>query len=340
MKHILVTGGLGYIGSHTAVQLIEAGYQLILIDDLSNSNLDVLKGIEKITGLSPEFYEIDIKEKNKICTLFEKFSIDGVIHFAAHKSVSESVKNPLKYYKNNIVGLLNILEVMEAFKVKNFIFSSSCTVYGQADEMPINENTPLKKPLSPYGKTKQMGEIIIEDWIKATGFKAIVLRYFNPIGAHPSLHIGESIEGEPNNLLPHILNTALGKFQFVKVYGNDYPTKDGTAIRDYIDVNDLAEAHVKALNQLVLTTPSSMIEYYNLGTGKGYSVLEMIQAFEKDVNINIPYHFCKRRAGDIESAYADYTLAKNKLNWEPKISIEESLRNSWKFEKNKIKNYI
>src|SRR5690606_1353397 len=232
-KHILVTGGLGYIASHTVVQLIEAGYQLILIDDLSNSNLSVLKGIEKITGLSPEFYEIDIKEKNKICTLFEKFSIDGVIHFAAHKSVSESVKNPLKYYKNNLLGLINLLECCEKYDVKNFIFSSSCTVYGQADEMPINENTPLKKPLSPYGKTKQMGEIIIEDWIKATGFKAIILRYFNPIGAHPSLHIGESIEGEPNNLLPHILNTALGKFQFVKVYGNDYPTKDGTAIRDY-----------------------------------------------------------------------------------------------------------
>lgn len=332
MKHILVTGGLGYIGSHTVVQLIEAGCQVVLIDDLSNSNLRVLKGIEKITGINPIFHKIDIQEKNNIYTLFKNYTIDGVIHFAAHKSVSESVKNPLKYYKNNLLGLINLLECCEKYDVKNFIFSSSCTVYGQADEMPINEQTPLKKPLSPYGKTKQMGEIIIEDWIKATGFKAIVLRYFNPIGAHPSLHIGESIEGEPNNLLPHILNSALGKFQFVKVYGNDYPTKDGTAIRDYIDVNDLAEAHVKALNQLVLTTTSSMIEYYNLGTGKGYSVLEMIQAFEKVVNINIPYHFCERRAGDIESAYADYTLAKNKLNWEPKISIEDSLRSSWNFE--------
>lgn len=332
MKQILVTGGLGYIGAHTVVALINAGYEVIIVDNLSNSDNVVLEGIQAITSKKPKWYLVDLKDYVKLEQLFKWHCFLGVVHFAAHKAVGESVTEPLKYYKNNLLGLINLLECCEKYNVKNFIFSSSCTVYGQADEMPINENTPLKKPLSPYGKTKQMGETIIEDWIKATGFKGIVLRYFNPIGAHPTLHIGESIEGEPNNLLPSILNTALGKFQYVKVYGNDYPTKDGTAIRDYIDVNDLAEAHVKALNQLVETTTSSMMEYYNLGIGKGYSVLEMIQAFEKVVNIKIPYQFCGRRAGDIESAYADYTLAKSQLNWVPTTDLETSLQTAWQFQ--------
>lgn len=333
MKQILVTGGLGYIGSHTAVQLIEAGYQVVFIDNLSNSNLDVLNGIERISGIPPVFYEVDVKDSEALTQLFNEYSFVGVIHFAAYKSVRESVENPLKYYRNNILGLVNLLEVMDSFGVKHFIFSSSCTVYGQADGMPINELTPLKKNLSPYGKTKQIGEEIVADWVIASKTNAIILRYFNPIGAHPSLHIGESIEGEPDNLIPYIIKTALKHYDFVKVFGNDYPTKDGTAIRDYIDVNDLAEAHVKALNQLVLTTPSSMIEYYNLGTGKGYSVLEMIQAFEKVVNINIPYQFYDRRAADLIEAYADYALAKVKLKWTPNISLEESVYNAWMFYK-------
>ena len=340
MNYILVTGGLGYIGSHTVVMLQSKGYEVVIVDNLSNSESAVLKAIEKITDKRPVFHAIDVNDLKSLQSLFEKYSFTAVIHFAAHKSVSESVKNPLKYYKNNIVGLLNILEVMEAFKVKNFIFSSSCTVYGQADQMPINEQTPLKTPLSPYGKTKQMGEIIIEDWIKATGFKAIILRYFNPIGAHPSLHLGEWIKGEPDNLLPYIIKTALKHYDFVKVFGNNYPTKDGTAIRDYVDVNDLADAHVKALTRLLNNSCSNPFECYNLGAGKGYSVLEIINSFEKINKVKIPYNFFPKRVGDIAKAYADFNKAYKVLKWEPKITIEESLRNSWNFEKNNIKNYI
>lgn len=332
MKQILVTGGLGYIGSHTVVALINAGYEVVIVDDLSNASSHVLEWIYAITGKHPQWYLVDLKDDKKLDQIFNWHHFTGVIHFAAHKAVGESVTEPLKYYKNNLLGLINLLECCEKYDVKNIIFSSSCTVYGQADQMPIHENTPLKTPESPYGKTKQMGETIIEDWVNATSFNGIVLRYFNPIGAHPSLHIGEWIKGEPNNLLPSILNTALGKFQYVRVYGNDYPTKDGTAIRDYIDVNDLAEAHAKALNQLVESTTSSMMEYYNLGTGKGYSVLEMIQAFEKVAKIHIPYQFCDKRAGDFIEAYADYTLAKSKLNWEPTTDLETSLKTAWEFQ--------
>lgn len=333
MKHILVTGGLGYIGSHTAVQLIEAGYQVVFIDNLSNSNLDVLNGIERISGIPPVFYEVDVKDSEALTQLFNEYSFVGVIHFAAYKSVRESVENPLKYYRNNILGLVNLLEVMDSFGVKHFIFSSSCTVYGQADGMPINELTPLKKTLSPYGKTKQIGEEIVADWVIASKTNAIILRYFNPIGAHPSLHIGESIEGEPDNLIPYIIKTALKHYDFVKVFGNDYPTKDGTAIRDYVDVNDLAVAHVKALTRLLNNSCSNPFECYNLGAGKGYSVLEMIHTFEKVTLQKVPYQFYDRRAGDLIEAYADYTLAKNKLNWEPKVSIYNSILSAWEFQK-------
>lgn len=333
MNYILVTGGLGYIGSHTGVMLQSKGYEVVIVDNLSNSESAVLNAIEKITDKRPIFHAIDVNDLKSLQSLFEKYSFTAVIHFAAHKSVSESVKKPLKYYKNNIVGLLNILEVMEAFKVKNFIFSSSCTVYGQADQMPINEQTPLKTPLSPYGKTKQMGEIIIEDWIKATGFKAIVLRYFNPIGAHPSLHLGEWIEGEPDNLLPYIIKTALKHYNFVKVFGNNYPTKDGTAIRDYVDVNDLADAHVKALTRLLNNSYNNPFECYNLGAGKGYSVLEMIHVFEKVTLQKVPYQFYDSRAGDFIEAYADYALAKVKLKWTPQTPIEKSINDAWMYYK-------
>src|SRR5690606_511372 len=290
MDKILITGGLGYIGSHIAVTLISKGYEVIIVDDLSNAVDNVLESIFKITNKKPKWYLVDVKDSEKLKEIFTWHDFKAVIHLAAFKSVKESVEFPLKYYKNNIVGLLNILEVMEEFKVKNFIFSSSCTVYGQADQMPINEQTPLKTPLSPYGKTKQMGEMIIEDWIKATGFKAIILRYFNPIGAHPSLHLGEWIEGEPDNLLPYIIRTAVKHYDYIKVYGKDYPTKDGTAIRDYIDVNDLAEAHLLALDRLLNHT-IHQLECFNIGSGYGYSVLEIINSFEKINKVKVPYKF-------------------------------------------------
>jgi len=335
MDKILITGGLGYIGSHIAVTLISKGYEVIIVDDLSNAVDNVLESIFKITNKKPKWYLVDVKDSEKLKEIFTWHDFKAVIHLAAFKSVKESVEFPLKYYKNNIVGLLNILEVMETFKVKNFIFSSSCTVYGQADQMPINEQTPLKTPLSPYGKTKQMGEMIIEDWIKATGFKAIILRYFNPIGAHPSLHLGEWIEGEPDNLLPYIIKTALKHYDYIKVYGNDYPTKDGTAIRDYIDVNDLAEAHLLALDRLLNHTIHQQ-ECFNIGSGYGYSVLEIINSFEKINNVKVPYKFFPKRVGDIAKAYAVFNKAHKVLKWEPKITIEESLRSAWDFHKQKL----
>lgn len=334
MKEILVTGGLGYIGSHTVIALLNQGFNVVIVDDLSNANANVLDGIYTITGVKPKWYLVDVKDLNKLEQVFAWHNFSGVIHFAANKAVGESVVQPLKYYKNNILGLLNVLECCDKYQVKKFIFSSSCTVYGQADQMPINENTPLKTPESPYGKTKQIGETIIEDWVKASKCKAIALRYFNPIGVHPSLHIGEWIKDEPNNLLPYIVNTALGIYPYVKVYGNDYPTKDGTPLRDYVDVNDVAEAHVKALQHLTKNSQNEpLMEYYNLGSGKGSTVLEIIHTFEKVNNIKIPYQMVDRRAGDIESAFADYALAKSKLGWEPGTNLATSLQNAWNFQK-------
>lgn len=335
MKQILVTGGLGYIGSHTVVALINAGYELVILDDLSNASHTVLENIKKITGKYPQWYYIDLKNDLALEKIFQKHEYLGLIHFAAHKAVGESVAEPLKYYKNNLLGLINLLECCEKYEVKNVIFSSSCTVYGQADQMPIHENTPLKTPESPYGKTKQMGEEIISDWVKASVSKAIALRYFNPIGSHESCLLGDIPNGIPNNLLPYITQTAAGIRPYLNVFGNDYNTTDGTAIRDYIDVNDLAEAHVKALERLLKNSQEEpLIEYYNLGSGKGSTVLEMIQAFEKANNIKIPYQMVERRAGDIESAYADYTLAKSKLNWEPTTDLATSLHTAWQFQLN------
>lgn len=332
MKTILVTGGLGYIGSHTVVALQEAGFNIAVIDDLSNSDLSILDRITVITGIKPEFHQIDLKDYDKVLAFFKENKINGVVHFAAHKAVGESVAKPLMYYRNNMLGLMNLLEAMELCGVDNLIFSSSCTVYGQAEKMPINENTPLKKPESPYGKTKQMGEEIIADFVKATRKNAIALRYFNPVGAHSSGLIGEVPNGVPNNLLPYITQVAAGIREKLYVYGDDYETRDGTAIRDYIDVNDLADAHVKALNRLIHKQNKNFVEFFNLGTGIGSTVLEMIQAFKKANNVEIPYEITDRREGDIQEAYANFALAKKELGWEAKLSLEQSLKNSWEFQ--------
>ncbi|HLW63309.1 MAG TPA: UDP-glucose 4-epimerase GalE [Flavobacterium sp.] len=333
MKNILVTGGLGYIGSHTVVALQKAGYRVLIIDDLSNTQISVLGHIATITGVEPDLHIIDLKDQEATNHFFSTNAIDGIIHFAAYKAVGESVEKPLMYYRNNLSGLINLLEAMEKYHTDHFIFSSSCTVYGQADQMPIDEQTPLKRPEAPYGKTKHMGEEIIFDFTNAAAKNAIALRYFNPVGAHTSALIGELPNGIPNNLIPYISQTAAGIRKRLGVFGNDYETRDGTAIRDYIDVNDLADAHVKALNRLLNKENKSSLEYFNLGSGTGSTVLEMIQAFEKANNLKIPYEIKERRAGDIQEAYADYTLAKKELNWQPKIDLETSMKTAWNFEK-------
>ena len=332
IKNILVTGGLGYIGSHTVVALQQAGYRVVIIDDLSNTQISVLDNIAKITNVKPGFYSIDLKNREAVDRFFNDHKIDGIIHFAAYKAVGESVEKPLMYYRNNLLGLINVLEAMEKHQVDHFIFSSSCTVYGQADQMPIHEQTPLKRPESPYGKTKYMGEEIISDFVSTSLKNAIVLRYFNPVGAHMSGLIGEVPNGIPNNLIPYITQTAAGIRESLGVFGNDYETRDGTAIRDYIDVNDLAGAHVKALNRLLNKENKNNLEYFNLGSGTGSTVLEMVQAFEKANNLKIPYEIKDRRAGDIQEAYADYSLVKKELNWMPHTPLETSMKTAWEFE--------
>lgn len=331
-KKILVTGGLGYIGSHTVVALQQAGYKVVIVDDLSNTHISVLENITKITNVKPEFYPIDLKNTEAVFDFFKEEKIDGIIHFAAYKAVGESVQKPLMYYRNNLLGLINLLEAMTTYGGDHLIFSSSCTIYGQADQMPINEKTPLKRPEAPYGKTKHMGEEIIGDFVEAEQKNAIALRYFNPVGAHSSALIGELPNGIPNNLIPYITQTASGIRESLGVFGNDYETRDGTAIRDYIDVNDLADAHVKALNRLLTKENKNALEYFNLGSGTGSTVLEMIEAFEKANNLKVPYEMKDRRAGDIQEAYADYSLAKKELNWEPNTPLETSMKTAWAFE--------
>ncbi len=334
MNKILVTGGLGYIGSHTVVALQNAGYEVVIIDDCSNAEENFLDRIASITSKKPEFYKIDLKDESATQQFFKDNKINGIIHFAAHKAVGESVQKPLMYYRNNLMGLINVLESMQEFDVDNFIFSSSCTVYGQADSMPINEETPLKRPESPYGKTKQMGEEILEDFSTVSQKNIICLRYFNPVGAHESSKIGELPKGIPNNLVPYVTQTAAGVRECLSVWGDDYPTRDGTAIRDYIDVNDLADAHVKAITRLIEKKNKTTLEFFNLGTGTGSTVLEVVNAFEKANNLKINYKIEGRREGDIIEAYANNTLAKTELNWQPKTSLETSLKNSWKWEQN------
>lgn len=333
-KKILVTGGLGFIGSHTVVALQEKGYEVVIIDNLSNSSLEVLGGITRITKVSPEFEKIDLRDKQAIGNFFDNYpEIEGVIHFAASKAVGESVENPLLYYENNLNTLIYLLQELKEKEAPKFIFSSSCTVYGQADELPITENAPVKKAESPYGNTKQIGEEIIADTCKViTHLKAISLRYFNPIGAHPSAHIGELPIGTPQNLVPYITQTAAGKREKLSVFGNDYPTPDGTCIRDYIHVMDLARAHVVALERLLDDEQEENYEVFNLGTGKGNSVLEAIKAFEKVSGNKLPYAFADRREGDITAAYADTTRANEVLKWKAELDIEDAMESAWKWQ--------
>lgn len=332
-QKILVTGGLGYIGSHTAVALQEAGYDVVIIDDLSNSELFVLDRITQITGIQPKFHQIDLKNEELVNEFFQNNKVDGVIHFAAHKAVGESVQKPLMYHKNNLLGLLNVLEAMKDNEMDHFIFSSSCTVYGQADKMPIDESAPIKKAESPYAKTKQMGEEILEDFVAAFEKNVISLRYFNPVGAHPTALIGELPKGVPNNLVPFVTQTAAGIREFLSVFGSDYPTRDGTAIRDYIYVCDLADAHVKALIRLIQKKNKSNLEVFNLGTGIGSTVLEVVRAFETVNNLKLNYKLVDRRAGDIIEAFADNGLAENELGWKPETSLEESMRTAWEWQR-------
>ena len=329
---ILVTGGLGFIGSHTVVELQNADFEVVIIDDLSNSIIEVLDGITSITGIEPEFVKLDLKDKNKVADFFENNNIKGVIHFAASKAVGESVEQPLKYYENNISTLVYLLQEMTKNKVDHFIFSSSCTVYGQADELPITENAPIKPAESPYGNTKQIGEEIIKDTTKVTDLQAIALRYFNPIGAHKSIKIGELPIGIPQNLIPFVTQTAAGIRKELSVFGDDYPTIDGTAVRDYIHVVDLAKAHISALKRLIDGRNKEKMEFFNIGTGKGSSVLEVIQAFEKASNTKLNYKIVGRREGDITSAYADTTLANKELGWKAELGLDDALASAWEWQ--------
>jgi len=335
MKQILVTGGTGYIGSHTTVELQNAGYEVIIIDNLSNSCLEVLDGIEKITGIRPAFEQFDLIEKDKVDAFFARYpNIEAIIHFAASKAVGESVEKPLLYYRNNLVSLINILECQLEYGVSNIVFSSSCTVYGQPDQLPVTESTPRKDAESPYGNTKRVNEDILHDTIMANPqIKGIALRYFNPVGAHPSALIGELPMGVPANLVPFITQTAAGLRNELKVFGDDYDTIDGSAVRDYINVVDLAKAHVVAVNRLLENRNKASYEIFNLGTGNGVSVLEAVHAFEKASGVKLNYKIVGRRAGDIEKIWADTTFANRELGWKAEKGLEETLLSAWLWEK-------
>ena len=330
---IVVTGGLGFIGSHTVVELQNEGFEVIAIDNLSNSSIEVLDGIERITGKKPIFENIDLRDKAAVQNFFATHSdITGVIHFAASKAVGESVENPLLYYENNINALVYVLQELTKLKSANFIFSSSCTVYGQAEAMPITENASVQPAMSPYGNTKQIGEEIITDVAKVSNINSILLRYFNPIGAHESAEIGELPLGVPQNLVPFITQTAFGLRKELSVYGDDYPTPDGTAIRDYIHVVDLAKAHVIAMQRLLHKKNIDKVETFNLGTGTGSSVLEVIHSFEKVSGQKLNYKIVGRREGDITEAYANTDKANTVLGWKAALSLDESLASAWKWE--------
>ncbi|CAM3536524.1 UDP-glucose-4-epimerase [Flavobacterium saliperosum S13] len=335
---ILVTGGLGFIGSHTVVELQNQGFDVIIIDDLSNSSLEVLDGIFRITGKTPAFEKLDLREKKAVQDFFKRHpDVSGVIHFAASKAVGESVENPLLYYENNICTLVYLLQELQKKPKANLIFSSSCTVYGQAEKMPITEEAPVQQAMSPYGNTKQIGEEIISDVVNVTNINAILLRYFNPIGAHPSAEIGELPIGIPQNLVPFITQTGIGLRKELSVFGDDYPTADGTCIRDYIHVVDLAKAHVVALQRLMEKRNTAKVETFNVGTGTGSSVLEVIQAFEKVSGQKLPYKIVSRRSGDITEAYANTDKANAVLGWKSQSTLEEALASAWKWEQ-KIRN--
>ena len=336
---ILVTGGLGYIGSHTVVALQEKGHQVLIVDDLSNASIDVLEGIETASGIRPIFVKLNLQNSTAVAELFQQYSITGIIHFAAFKAVGESVQKPVAYYQNNLGSMLNLLTEIEKVATPiPLIFSSSCTVYGEANELPITENAPVQAAMSPYGNTKQIGEEILMDTVNAIkGFRVISLRYFNPIGAHPSIAIGELPIGKPQNLVPFITQTAAGLYPKLTVFGNDYPTVDGTNVRDYIHVVDLAEAHVVALERILEHKSTEAYEVFNLGTGKGSSVLEVIESFERVSGKKLNYEIGVRREGDVIAAYADTTKANTVLGWKTIRSLDEAIASAWKWEQ-KVRN--
>lgn len=328
---ILVTGGTGYIGSHTVVELQQAGYEVVIIDNLSNSEIGVLDGIEAITGVRPAFVQGDVTDRQTVKSLFEAHpGIKGIINFAASKAVGESVQKPLLYYRNNLDSLMNLLEFMPLFGVEGIVFSSSCTVYGEPDVNPIDESAPIKPATSPYGNTKQISEEIITDYIRSGApIKSILLRYFNPIGAHPSALIGELPIGVPQNLVPYISQAAAGIRKELTVFGDDYNTPDGSCIRDFIDVVDLAKAHVIAMHRMLDKKDTDAVEIFNLGTGRGLSVLELIGSFERATGVKVPYKIGARRAGDIEKIWAEPTKANTVLGWKAEVPIDETMRNTW-----------
>ncbi|PKP10573.1 MAG: UDP-glucose 4-epimerase GalE [Bacteroidetes bacterium HGW-Bacteroidetes-4] len=333
---ILVTGGTGYIGSHTTVELINQGYEVLIIDNLSNSEAFIIDRIEQITGIRPKFYEFDLLDQSRLSSFFEENpDLKGIIHFAAAKAVGESVDIPLHYYRNNLVTMINLLEGMKQHKIENFVFSSSCTVYGQPDKLPVNEHAPIKPAESPYGYTKQVNENILKDTIgSGAAIKGIALRYFNPIGAHDSGLIGELPRGVPNNLMPFITQTAYGIREQLRVFGDDYNTPDGSCIRDYIHVVDLAKAHIVAIERLIQHNNKNNFEVFNIGTGNGFSVLEVIHSFEKTTGIKLNYKIVGRRAGDIEQIWADTTIGNQELGWKAERSIDEMSLSAWKWEQN------
>jgi len=333
-RKILVTGGTGYIGSHTVVELQQAGYEVVIVDNLSNSNADVIEGIVRITGQRPVFEKLDCTDMPAMQALFDRHrGMDGIIHFAASKAVGESVKKPLKYYRNNIVSLINLLELMPKFDVKGIVFSSSCTVYGEPDSNPIDESAPIKPATSPYGNTKQINEEIIQDFIHSGApIKSVILRYFNPIGAHPTAEIGELPLGVPQNLVPFITQTGIGIRKELSVFGNDYNTPDGTCIRDFINVVDLAKAHVIAIERMLEHKSDENVEIFNLGTGRGLSVLELIHVFEKVTGKPLNYKIVGRREGDIEQIWANPERANKILGWKAETNIEDTMASAWKWQ--------
>ena len=339
MKKILVTGGTGFIGSHTTVELQQKGYQVVIVDNLSNSSAEVLDNIAKITGVKPVFGKVDVADKQQLFDFLKQNpGIESVIHFAASKAVGESVQVPLKYYRNNINGLINILEAMKEFKIKNLVFSSSCTVYGQPEKLPVTEQSPIQPALSPYGNTKQINEEIIRDFVKVNPeIHAIALRYFNPIGAHPSSLIGELPLGVPANLVPFITQTAAGIRECLSVFGNDYDTPDGTPIRDYIDIIDLANAHIAAINRMEEGKQKKNLEFFNIGTGNGLSVLQLIKAFEEATGVKLNYKIVGRREGDIEKVWADTSFANKELGWKAVVPLKETMLNAWNWQKSLMK---
>ena len=333
MRKILVTGGCGYIGSHTIVDLIENGYDVISVDNNSRSNDNVLKGIEQITGKKIKNYKVDLCNFDDTFAIFqENEDINGIIHFAAYKSVGESVEKPLLYFENNLTSLINLLKCVQEFQTPHFVFSSSCSVYGNPDEIPVTEKTVPKPAESPYGYTKQMGEQIVNEFAKSSGIECILLRYFNPVGAHPSIAIGEMPVGKPENLVPGITQTAIGRIPKLIVHGTDYPTRDGSCIRDYIHICDLANAHTLSLKYLEEEKNTGVCEVFNLGSGNGVSVLEAIHAFEKVSGIKLKYELGPRRPGDVVAVYANNDLAKKLLGWNPQFTLDDMLSTAWKWE--------